>query len=455
MNAERINLKEIIGGRYDNSYVLFHHRLLSYKYPSSPLQKFLISKPQYGANEASISRESNEIPRYIRITDIDENGCLADNLGATAKNVESKYILKNNDILIARSGNTVGKSYIHKTDTVNETCFFAGYLIRFVIDSNLILPDYVFIFTKLSVFANWVKVTQRVTGQPNINAEEYSNLPIPVPPIEVQRKIIEIYQNAQKARLNKIEEAKQLLDGIEDYIANKLQLNTIRKRGEKHQPFTLKSTSLFGSRFDVQFHAGIKDAIRQTEEVPYKALGEIAAFSSEGWNQKSIFNDKFPYIEISSINTTVGCIEDISSVSLNNPPSRAKKIVRRDDILISTTRPNRGAICIYDCDNISIASTGFSVIRETDNCVRKEYLYLALRLSSSLEQMSLRCSGGNYPAITESELKKILIPIPSITIQEDIIETVAKTRNIASQLQEQGNQLMETAKQKIENIILG
>lgn len=455
MIAEKVNLKEIIGGRYDNSYVLFHHRLLSYKFSSSPLQKFLIGKPQYGANEASISRESNEVPRYIRITDIDENGCLADNLGATAKNVESKYILKNNDILIARSGNTVGKSYIHKTETVNETCFFAGYLIRFVIDSNLILPDYVFIFTKLSVFANWVKVTQRVTGQPNINAEEYSNLPIPVPPIEVQRKIIEIYQNAQKARLNKIDEAKQLLDGIEDYIANKLQLNTIRKRGEKHQPFTLKSTSLFGSRFDVQFHAGIKDAIRQTEEVPYKALGEIAAFSSEGWNQKSIFNDKFPYIEISSINTTVGCIEDISSVSLNNPPSRAKKIVRRDDILISTTRPNRGAICIYDCDNISIASTGFSVIRETDNCVRKEYLYLALRLSSSLEQMSLRCSGGNYPAITESELKKILIPIPSITIQEDIIETVAKTRNIASQLQEQGNQLMETAKQKIENIILG
>ena len=152
MIAEKVNLKEIIGGRYDNSYVLFHHRLLSYKFSSSPLQKFLIGKPQYGANETSISRESNEVPRYIRITDIDENGCLADNFGATAKNVESKYILKNNDILIARSGNTVGKSYIHKTETVNETCFFAGYLIRFVIDSNLILPDYVFIFTKLSVF---------------------------------------------------------------------------------------------------------------------------------------------------------------------------------------------------------------------------------------------------------------------------------------------------------------
>ena len=69
--------------------------------------------------------------------------------------------------------------------------------------------------------------------------------------------------------------------------------------------------------------------------------------------------------------------------------------------------------------------------------------------------MSLRCSGGNYPAITESELKKILIPIPSITIQEDIIETVAKTRNKARLLQEQGNQLMEEANHKIENIILG
>lgn len=181
MIIEKIHVGEIIGGRYDNSFVLYHHRLSNFKYSTYPLNRFLKGKPQYGAGEAGISRENNDSPRYIRITDIDENGLLNDGIGVTAKNIEEKYILNNNDILIARSGNTVGKSYIHKTAVVQEPCFYAGYLIRFVIDDYQISPDYVFIFTKLPVFNDWVKVTQRVTGQPNINAEEYSNLPIPVP----------------------------------------------------------------------------------------------------------------------------------------------------------------------------------------------------------------------------------------------------------------------------------
>ena len=396
---------------------------------------------------------------YLRLSEIDESGiinydalkCISEDLFNTLQ----RYEIKNDQVVFSIAG-TIGKVFVMKDIPADKRIVLTENCAKIQPKTEQVLSDFISILLNCGFVQKQIERNKIQTTIPKIGLDRIAKLKIPeIPSLDYQKKIITIYQNAQKARLNKNNEAKQLLDGIEDYIANKLQLNTIRKRGEKHQPFTLKSTSLFGSRFDVQFHAGIKDAIRQTEEVPYKALGEIAAFTSEGWNQKSIFNDKFPYIEISSINTTVGCIEDISSVSLNDPPSRAKKIVRRDDILISTTRPNRGAICIYDCDNISIASTGFSVIRETDNCVRKEYLYLALRLSSSLEQMSLRCSGGNYPAITESELKKILIPIPSITIQEDIIETVAKTRNKARLLQEQGNQLMEEANHKIENIILG
>lgn len=123
MNAEKVQIKEIIGGRYDNSFVLYHHRMSNYKYPCSPLNRFLIGKPQYGAGEAGVPREDNESPRYIRITDIDWNGSLDESLGVTAKTIEEKYILNNNDILIARSGNTVGKSYIHKTEIVKEPCF--------------------------------------------------------------------------------------------------------------------------------------------------------------------------------------------------------------------------------------------------------------------------------------------------------------------------------------------
>ena len=190
MIVEKIHLKEIIGGRYDNAFVLYRHRISSFKYTTSPLYRFLVEKPQYGSSEAGIPRENSDSPRYIRITDIDENGSLIGNIGVTAKNVDEKYVLHDNDLLIARSGNTVGKSYIHKAKFVSDVCFFAGYLIRFKINSNIILPDYVYIFTKLSVFGNWIKVTQRVTGQPNINGVSLSNLFIPVPPIGEQTRIL-------------------------------------------------------------------------------------------------------------------------------------------------------------------------------------------------------------------------------------------------------------------------
>ena len=143
MITEKIHIREIIGSRFDNSYVLYQHKTSNYKYPVAPLYKFLEIKPQYGAGEAGVPRNDDTSPRYIRITDIDENGFLSNDLGVTAKKVEEKYILNNNDILIARSGNTVGKSYIHKTNIVQDKCFYAGYLIRFVVDTEKILPDYV------------------------------------------------------------------------------------------------------------------------------------------------------------------------------------------------------------------------------------------------------------------------------------------------------------------------
>lgn len=166
--------------RLDPKMALYNRRVRRSLYPLVKLKSLLLIKPQYGANEAGIARVSKEQPRYIRITDIDENGLIPTNeLGVTATNVEEKYILHKNDILIARSGATVGKAYVHKD--LPYTCLYAGYLIRFIVNPNKILPDYLFTYTQLNSYKEWVNAIQRPSAQPNINAEEYQSLEIPLP----------------------------------------------------------------------------------------------------------------------------------------------------------------------------------------------------------------------------------------------------------------------------------
>ena len=101
--------------RFDPRYVEFRRRSLAFRYPAVRLSELLSAPPEYGAGETGIDRTDIAQPRYIRITDIDEDGELRPGLGATAETIDSRYLLQDGDLLFARSGATVGKSYIHNT----------------------------------------------------------------------------------------------------------------------------------------------------------------------------------------------------------------------------------------------------------------------------------------------------------------------------------------------------
>ena len=178
-------------------------------------------------------------------------------------------------------------------------------------------------------------------------------------------------------------------------------------------------------RWDPQFYTpknlGLVRSI--TKRVKWKRLKELVKFSTETWNQKDFFEEEFPYGEISEIDTSNGDIRNIHFIEIAKAPSRAKMIVHNGDIIISTTRPTRGAISLVNTKlPILIASTGFSVIREVDeNVILRTALFIILRLEMCLLQMGQRSSGGNYPAITQDELGKIIIPVPPLHIQQQIV----------------------------------
>lgn len=453
MIAEKIHISEIIGCRFDNSYVLYQHKMSNYKYPVVPLYKFLQVKPQYGAGKAGVPRIDITSPRYIRITDIDENGCLSKDIGVTAKIVEEKYILNNNDILIARSGNTVGKSYIHKTSIVQDTCFYAGYLIRFVVDAEKILPDYVYILTKLSPYTNWVKVTQRVTGQPNINAEEYSNLPIPFPPLEIQQKVVDIYIQAQAERNKKYQTAKQQLDSIDDYLLDVLHVDknqaTLCSNG-----YVKNISTILGNRLDVSFYRNRFELIsKKYSNFPLSSVAHIdPSISFRGYD----VNTPISFIPMECIDEIYGEIHVIKSTTILQSKGYTK--FEEGDLLWAKITPcmqNGKSAIVKNLENgIGCGSTEFFVLRPRNNNVLIDYIYLLLRHHEVLKaaQSSFGGSAGQQ-RVSSQYLKSIIIPIPDYSIQKDIVAKIYNMKSQAKQLQKEGDKLLEEAKQKIEKLI--
>ena len=174
-------------------------------YPNVRLSMITKSKPQYGAGYSS--RKYDGVVRYIRITDINDDGSLNDEK-VSANGYSIKYLLKENDFLIARSGNTVGKTFLYKKEFGKS--IYAGYLIKFELDVEKVLPEYLLYYTKSSVYKSWINSNMRVSAQPNINSQQYLDSPIVLPPIAIQRIIVDYIKKQKKIITQLKEHAKSL-----------------------------------------------------------------------------------------------------------------------------------------------------------------------------------------------------------------------------------------------------
>ena len=142
--------------------------------------------PQYGASAPGQPYDP-ELPRYVRITDLTEDGRLKLEDARSAEPLRVLgYELEPGDLLFARSGATVGKTYMYRSK--DGPCVYAGYLIKFRPKSS-VLPDYLEYCTRSQFYDQWVMSMLRAGAQPNINAAEYSSLTIPLPSLAEQRAI--------------------------------------------------------------------------------------------------------------------------------------------------------------------------------------------------------------------------------------------------------------------------
>ena len=163
----------------------------------------------YGANVAATSYTTRGV-RFLRTTDITENGELNGRGVYLPDELVHDYLLSDGDILISRSG-TLGRSFLYERQ-IHGPCAYAGYLVRFV-PAPIALPRYIFIFTKTLAFAWFLRAMAISSTIENVNGDKYANCPIFLPPASEQAAIVRFLDHADR-RIRRYIRAKQKLIAV-------------------------------------------------------------------------------------------------------------------------------------------------------------------------------------------------------------------------------------------------
>lgn len=398
---------------------------LKSKYPIVELKDCILNKGTYGANEPSIPYKEGDI-RYIRISDIDEYGNLKNDTIKTAKNIDDKYILNDNDFLFARTG-SVGRTFLYKKSMGKS--IYAGYLIKYILDTSKIYPEYLWAYCQTSKYWEWVKQHERPAVQSNINAEEYSSLTIPLPPLDKQKDIAEIikYGYSYKNRLEK--SAYDILNSINEYILNKIIVEA--NENKKRKTFTVKSNDLIGKRIDT-FWYSLGNMFYKSKKFENKKLSDLVNIQKgETITNNTKENGDIPVIAGGRV-----------------PAYYNSKSNYNGNIITVSASGSAGYVWWHDNP---IWASDCNVLTEKSNEVNIKYIYHILKLNQ--ENIYKLQRGSVQPHVYASDLSEIPIPIPPIEMQNEIVKEVDKINNEVIKCQNMAKIYFKKAKEKIENIL--
>ena len=469
---------EMSGRRFDPEMLLFTRKVHRFQYPVHKVKNFFREPPQYGAGERGIERTSDEETRYVRITDIDENGILSSELGATAEKIEDRYLIEDGDLLLARSGNTVGKSYLHQSANVPYPCIFAGYLIRLRFKSDEFLPEYAFALTQMPYYKEWVKAVQRVAGQPNINAEEYSHFEVPTPSLAVQQKIVSLLDAAQLKKQQRETQAREMLDSIDDVLLAELGINLPSKPDAtlETRVFTLSFRKLTGKRLDCFRYQEYQQQLRASVKAssgPSRRLREcVTEFIGGDWGSDDAETYDTEKLQRCLV---VRNTEFDNDYNLNFASGREKyRLIKKSkldsldvqpyDLLIeksggSPDQPVGRAALLepHHFENGQLCFSNFlSKIRIDSTAVDPAFLFLWLQASHRIGiTQSMQSQTNGIRNLIFDEYLDQDIPVPSMAEQISIRDRILKLQEETKNLFQNANEELNQAKREIEAMILG
>lgn len=155
----------------------------------------------YGIGASAVDYDVNKYT-YLRITDINDDGSLNKNgLMSVDDEKANQYLLEKNDMVFARTGASTGRNYFY--DGEIENMVYAGFLIKFSLDPNLVNPKYVKYYCLSQKYNDWILSSLTGSTRPNINEKQLADMPIELPERNYQDKVVEIMDSlTNKIKLN-------------------------------------------------------------------------------------------------------------------------------------------------------------------------------------------------------------------------------------------------------------
>lgn len=345
----------------------------------------------YGMNVASTSFDGKN--KYIRITDIDDvsHKFLKNNIVSPSGSLEDKYLVRNDDILFARTGASTGKTYLYNSN--DGILYFAGFLIRINVLKSY-NSYFIFQNTLTKKYTDWVKVESIRSGQPGINAEQYKSYSIKCPTLAEQNKIANFLSTVDK----KITNLENTITSLEN-----------QKKGLLQQIFSQK----------LRFKDKNGNNYPNWEK---KKLGDIGSFSRGGNLSKSDLSKKgtscILYGELYTYYNEFAT--EIKSKTLNTTNLVLSK---KYDVLLPLSGETAEDISTCTCiffDDIALGSD-LLIFRSSFFDGRFMSLLLKYKYKYKIAQIA---QGKSIVHISEKNIKNINIKIPCIEEQQNIADFI-------------------------------
>lgn len=371
------------------------------QWSESRLKNLLAIPLSYGLNVSS-EDDRKDWPRYIRITDFDDFDHLNEGtFRSLPMSIAEPALLKDGDLLFARSG-TAGKTFLY-TSLPNGACY-AGYLIRARFKKYLVIPRFVSYFTKGVDYCNWKNRYCIQTTIQNISADKYNQLPIMIPSLSEQQRIIDY-----------LDEKLAIINRRIDVLKKQQDAYARLKKSIIHQAVTR------GLNPNVPLkNSGIEWIGMIPEHWEVKRIKDLCPFVSRGSTPDYVDESDFHVMNQAVFSS--GCINhEVVRYSYYMKP---ESMIEKGDLLIASTGGGiLGKLYFFNHENEKFyADTHVTIVRSPKKTFYVKFLYYLLSIGYNMINSCMAKGSTNQTELQRDKLIAYEIAIPTIEEQTRIIE---------------------------------